>query len=115
MSIKGETVQVSFRNFGEVDALGNEAVSFSEFQDVQDVLIGRGETADEVRDGQRYAIQTDKSFCFPRSWTENLRGALIRWEGRTYKVVGDPTRITDANIPPGIRWNIKVQAVIHDG
>ena len=115
MSIKGETVQVSFRQFGEVDALGNGSVTFSEPIEVADVLIGRGETYNEVEDGRLYAVQAEKSFCFPRDWTQELRGALITFDGKTYQVVGEPMRITDANIPPGIRWNIKCQAVRHDG
>lgn len=115
MSIKGETVQVSFREFGEVDALGNEIVSFSDPIEVQDVLIGRGETYNEIEDGQLFAIRAEKSFCFPRDWNEDLRGALIVFDEKTYQVVGDPSRITDENIPAGIRWNIKCLAVRYDG
>lgn len=95
--------------------MGNEVGTYSEAVEVDDVLIGRGETYNEIEDGQLYAIQAEKSFCFPRNWDTDLRGALIEFDGKTYKVVGDPMRITDANIPPGIRWNIKCQAVRYDG
>lgn len=113
--IHGETVLVSFREFGEKDAFGNEIVSFSDPVEVEDVLIGKGSTYNRIEDGRLYAVEADKSFCFPRDWTQDLRGAKITYDNITYQVVGIPSRITDANIPLGIRWNIKVNAEVFDG
>lgn len=113
--IRGEIVSVRFPTLGSEDAYGNEAVDYSTPMQVDDVLIGRGSTVDVIRDGQPFAIQCDKSFCFPRGWTQDLRGALVDWDGKTYEVVGSPTRITDENIPPLSRWNIKAEAVRRDG
>lgn len=113
--IHGETVLVSYRIFGEKDELGNESMTYSEPEEVDDVLIGKGTTYNRVEEGRLYAVEADKSFCFPREWDTDLRGAKITYDGITYKVVGIPSRITDANIPPGIRWNIKVNAEVFDG
>lgn len=113
--IKGETVLVSYREFGEVDAFGNESVSYTDPVEVEDVLIGKAEAYNDIEDGQLYAAHTTKTFCFPRGFDGDLRGALITYKGRTYKVNGIPSEITDANIPAGIRWNIKVWAADYDG
>lgn len=113
--IHGETVLVSFREFGEKDRLGNKAVTYTEPTEVADVLIGKGSTWNRMEEGRLYAVQSDKSFCFPRDWTQDLRGARITYDGVTYQVIGMPSRITDANIPPGIRWNIKVEAEVFSG
>lgn len=113
--IRGETVTVRFLVLGSLDAYGNETVTYSAPAQVDDVLVGKGQTVDVIRDGQPFAVQCDKSFCFPRGWSQDLRGALIEWDGETYEVVGSPMRITDANIPPLIRWNVKAGAVRRDG
>ena len=113
--IHGETVLVSFREFGEPDALGNLVETYTEPAEVSDVLIGKGSTYNRAEEGRLYAVEADKSFCFPRDWDADLRGAHITYDGITYQVVGIPSRITDANIPSGIRWNIKVNAEVWDG
>lgn len=113
--IFGETVSVSFRDFGPVDAFGNGEITYTEPVEYDDILVGRGSTVDVITDGQLVAIKADKRFCFPRGFDRDLRGALITRGGVTYKVVGDPSPITDANIPPSIRWNIRAEAVIYDG
>lgn len=113
--IKGETVLVSYRQFGEKDAFGNDEESYTEPVEVEDVLIGKAETFNDIIDGQQYAAHANKTFCFPRYFENDLRGALITFDGRTYKVTGIPSRITDENIPPAIRWNIRVWAVDYDG
>lgn len=113
--IHGETVSVSYRTFGQVDECGNEEESYSEPTEVENVLVGRGETIDLIEDGQPYAVRADKRFCFPRGFAGDLRGALITREGVTYKVMGEPTSITDANIPGSIPWNVRVEARAYDG
>lgn len=113
--IFGETVSVSLRVFGEEDSYGNDAEIYEKPFDVEDVLIGRGDTVDVIVDGQPYAIKTDRRFCFPRGFSEEMRGALITHGGRTYKVVGDPIVCTEPNVPPGIRWNMICESVRFDG
>ena len=106
---------MSYRVFSDKDALGNEVLTYTEPAEVEDVLIGKGSTYNRAEEGRLYAVEADKSFCFPREWDVDLRGARITYDGITYQVVGVPARITDANIPPGIRWNIKVNAEVFDG
>ncbi|HCG61415.1 MAG TPA: hypothetical protein DEV22_03235 [Collinsella sp.] len=115
--IHGETVTVALRQWGEEDELGNPAESFAEPIEVSDVLVGRGTTRDDAEGGRPSAISSDKSFCFPRGWSADLRGAIVTRTrtGEAYEIVGDPTSITDENIPPGIRWNIKAEGVRRDG
>ena len=113
--ISGETVLVSLLVLGSDDAYGNPVKSYTEGTEVGGVLCGRGSSVDLVRDGQPYAIQSDKRFCFPKGYAEDLRGAIITHDGFEYEVVGEPVRSTDANMPPGLPWNLRVEAVRRDG
>lgn len=110
MRIKGETVTVRLRSFGQIDGLGNGAVVYSEPVEVENVLVSKGRQYDRVEAGQVHSYQSDIAFCFPRGYTEDLRGALITRGDRTYEVVGHPSELTDANIPPAIEWNIRAEA-----
>lgn len=114
--ISGETVLVSLLTFGDTpDAYGNYPEVYTEAAEVHGVLCGRGSSADLVRDGQPYAIQSDKRFCFPKGYDADLRGAIITWNGHEYEVVGEPTVSTAANMPPGVPWNLRVETVRRDG
>lgn len=115
MRIHGETVSVRLRRFGAVDEYGNDVEEYTEPIEVENVLVGKTGTKDHIGEGLPYAMEADKRFCFPRGWTEDLRGALITRMGATYKVIGDPTPITDENIPRGIDWNIRADTVRFDG
>lgn len=113
MRIYGETVSVSLRVFGAVDDYGNDTEEYQEPFEVENVLVGKGDTIDLIENGEPYAIRADKRFCFPRGFEHDLRGALIERMGKTYQIVGDPSPITDANIPAGIDWNIKAEGVLY--
>ena len=113
--IAGELVEVSLLTKGERDAYGNQADVYGEFMPVQNVLVGRDDQRDGTRGGMPDAVSSDITFCFPREWTADLRGARVRRGGKTYEVTGDPARYTDENLPPGIPWNIRVRAVYRDG
>lgn len=115
MTIHGETVSVALRTFGEVDEYGNETEGWGVPFEVENVLVGKADTSDEIGDGQPYAIKADKRFCFPKGYDEDMRGALIWWRGMEYQVVGDPTPYTEANLPPLVSWNLRVEAARRDG
>ena len=44
-----------------------------------------------------------------------MRGAKITRNGVTYKAVGEPFDVTEANLPSLIPWNLRVEAVRFDG
>ena len=115
--IAGESVTVQLRQFGARDAFGNETVSYSDAVTVDNVLVVPGNDVDDSGNGRPFAIRTEIAFCFPRGWTDDLRGAKIcrTSTGRTYQVVGDPEPLTEANLPPDIPWNVKAGAVRLDG
>lgn len=112
--IHGETVFVRERLFAEKDAFGNDRVVYGEPVQVSDVIVGRGHVRDESRDGRPYTVKTDISFCFPRGYAGDLRGALVKRGGHEYELV-DVYELTDANIPPDIRWNKRGEGVRVDG
>lgn len=113
--IMGETVLIELRTTGVIDPYGNEVVAYSSPIRVENVLVGRGTQRDDSEQGRPDAMQTDITFCMPREWSQDLRGALITRGAKRYEVVGDPTDYTDANLPPAIPWNIRVGAVYRDG
>ena len=113
--IAGETVKVSLRDFGAKDEFGNPVESFSVPVDVANVLVGRRSTRADEEPGRPYGVESTTAFCFPRDYLADLRGARIERGGKTYEVVGDPTMLTDENLPPAIAWNIRAEAVVRDG
>lgn len=115
MAIYGETVSVRLRQFGALDEYGNDTETYSEPIEVENVLVGKTGTSDLIDDAHPYGMKMDKRFCFPRDWTEDLRGALITRMGTTYQVIGSPSPLTDANIPYGIDWNVYADTVVYDG
>ena len=112
--INGESVTVELRTFGEVDAYGNATESYAPPVTVDDVLIGDGGVVQRVEDGEPHALRYDIEFHFPRYHAGDLREARVTRGGMTYRVV-DAVTLTDANIPPGIRWNAIAKAVRFDG
>ena len=112
--IYGETVFVSEREFGVKDAFGNEVKSYATPYQVTNVLVGRGSVRDESNDGRPYTVRTDISFCFPRGFDGDLRGALVECRGKHYELV-DSYELTDANIPPDIPWNRRAEGGRVDG
>lgn len=113
--IYGETVSVSLRTFQGRDEYGNDIESYGEPFDVRGVLVGKGSTVNRIENGQPYAIEADRLFCFPKGFHEDMRGAIIARGGKAYKVVGDPIDFTDANLPAKVPWDLKCQAVRFDG
>lgn len=113
--ISGETVSVSLLMFDGRDEYGNDSPVYGEPFDVENVLVGKGGAYDRIEEGRPYAMQADRLFCFPKGFAEDMRGALITRDGKTYKVVGDPVDFTPDNLPPKTPWNLKCQAVRFDG
>lgn len=115
MPIHGETVLVSLRTFSGQDEYGNDIEEYGEPFEVENVLVGKAETRDEIDDSRPYAIKADRRFCFPRGFEHDMRGAKITRNGVTYKAVGEPFDVTEANLPSLIPWNLRVEAVRFDG
>ena len=114
MPIVGETVFVSERVFGAKDAYGNDAKTYAEPVQVCGVLVGSARISDLSQSGAPYTVKADLSFCFPRGYTGDLRGALVERHGKTYELIDD-RELTDANIPPDIQWNRRAFGVCVDG
>lgn len=113
--IHGKTVSVSLRTFSGQDEYGNDIVEYGEPFDVDDVLVGKGGTVNRIEEGQPYAIEADRLFCFPKGYGEDMRGAHIAYDGKEYIVVGEPVDFPEENLPSLTRWNLKCQAVRFDG
>lgn len=114
-TITGETVTVSLRDFGAHDAYGNPVERFGEPFEVANVIVGKPTTKADYSEEHPEGIEMHVAFCFPRGFSHDLRGARVTRAGKTYEIVGDPSELTEANIPPLIEWNIRAEAVRLDG
>lgn len=113
--LHSETVSVSLRTFQGTDELGNDIEMHGDPFYVTGVLIGKQSTKDRIEPGRPYAMEQTTRFCFPRGFAHDMRGAIISRGSKRYKVVGEPTFLTEANIPPNIDWNLYCEAVRFDG
>ena len=114
--IQGETIMLQLRIFGRKDKYGNELVEYEQPQRVHNVLYGRRSQRDEAEAGRPYEYSETATFCFPKGFNADLRGAIItRRFGDSYEVIGKPTHYTAENIPPLVPWDIKAEAVARNG
>ena len=66
--------------------------------EVPGVLPQPGGTSDLSEDRPE-GVEVAMTFHWPKSDRRSLRRCLVRYGGRTYRVVGDPQPYVDANCP----------------
>ncbi len=110
--ISGCAVEVLRRSTDAVDAHGNEVPGEWVSEPVANVLPQPGATSD-LEASRPNGVTVSMTFHFPKTYSASLRGCLIRYGGREYKVIGDPQTYLDANCPG--EWNRTVECVVCDG
>lgn len=108
----GVAVSVRVPAAGAADAHGNPSASWGEPVEVAGVLpypSGTGDLGEERPDGVTVAMR----FHWPRADHRDLRGALVGYGGRTYRVVGDPQPYPDGSVPGP--WDRTVETEACDG
>lgn len=109
--IQGETVTV-VRSGDTYDELGEPVSGTPTTETVENVVVAPGATAD--LDASRPAgVTVDMTLCFPKTYTDALKGCSVIVRGTKYDVVGDPQPYTAANTPGD--WNLTVEVTRADG
>ena len=80
---------------------------------VPGVLPAPATTADAVSSIRPEGDVTAMSVYFPSSYMAALRGCLIRWEGKLWKVAGDPIPYRSSLVPGP--WNRVAEAMLEEG
>lgn len=94
------------------DAHGNPSPDGYDDVDVPGVLAQPGPSSD--LDATRpEGVRVDMTFHWPRADHRDLRGALVDYGGRTYRVVGDPQPYPDGSVPGP--WDRTVETEACDG
>lgn len=104
----GEPVIISTRTENGTDAMGQPTYTWA----AHSVMALVGESTSSVRSEARpEGIESRISLSLPRTCRLDLRGARIRWRGRTYVVEGEPHHVAS----PLAEWDMNAEAVIVDG
>lgn len=82
------SVTVMFPTDGQNDPFGVPVVGY-ENESVTGVLPKPGSTYDLEAD-RPDGVRVDMTFHFPWGYSKSLRGCLIQYAGKTYRVIGDP-------------------------
>lgn len=109
--IRGVSVEVTRRVPTGTDRFGAETFE-TETEAVGNVLPDPDTTGDvgaERPDG----VTVDMRFHFPKGYGRSLRGCVVSYDGRAYRVIGDPQPYVEADTPGP--WNLTVDAEAVDG
>lgn len=109
--IHGETVTV-IRYVNELDDLGELANSSVEYETVENVVVAPGATKD-MEASRPSGVTVALTLCFPKTYTQSLRGCSVEVLGEVYSVIGNPVPCTEANTPGD--WNYTVEVTRNDG
>lgn len=109
--IQGETVTV-VREVASFDELGEPAGVTREREDVENVVVAPGATAD-LDASRPEGVTVAYSLSFPKTYDGDLRGCKVLVREDECSVVGDPQRYTAANVPGD--WDMTVEVTRVDG
>lgn len=104
-----ETVTVITPGARSTDPHGNPVAGEPTREEVAGVLPQPTSTADvgeERPDGVTVAV----TFHWPRTDHRSLRGRTVEWEGRAYRVIGDPVPYVAANCPGAFDRSVQCEA-----
>ena len=109
--IQGETVTV-IRRTEKRDELGEPSGFTEERDEVQNVVVAPGPTAD-LDAARPEGVTVAFTLCFPKVYAGELRGCSVLVRGAEYAVVGNPQRYTAENTPGD--WNLTAEVSRTDG
>lgn len=96
--VRPQTVEVFLPEHHENTA-GETWVTYPE-QGIQiDAIVAAGTTTSVPENTQPYATETAYTICFPKTWEQNLEGALVGIGEHRYRVQGNPQPYQPENTP----------------
>ncbi|RGL12345.1 hypothetical protein [Collinsella tanakaei] len=94
---------------GKADRFGAQVTEYIE-ETVAGVLPQPGGTSDlgaERPNGRK----VDMTFHWPRGHARSLAGCIVEFDGRRYRVIGDPAPYIDGNTPGPFDRTVETEAV----
>lgn len=102
------TVTVRRPVSGEPDEMGEPTTVWEE-EEVPGVVTHPGSTSD-LEEARPDGVSIARTFHFPKAYSKSLRGCLISYAGRSYRVVGDPEPYPDADSPGLLNRTVGAEA-----
>lgn len=106
--ISGETVTVRLLRGEKRDPLGAIVLEYEDIV-IEDVLVAPSDSYDDEFDVNGTGYKTRLDVFFPKSFKEDVHGAIVVIRGAEYSVVGNPKRYTEKNVPG--KWNLRAEVV----
>lgn len=113
--IRGVTVEVLRPTAGIVDRFNNPVSGVPEAEQVDNVLVSPGATAD-LEASRPEGVTVAYTLHFPKGYLDSLEGCSVTlpapWTG-TYRVIGDPRQYIDVDTPTS--WHMPVEVEVAHG
>ncbi|MBX9035035.1 hypothetical protein [Gordonibacter massiliensis (ex Traore et al. 2017)] len=110
--IRGETVEVLEVSKTGVDGF-NKAVREEVPVPVDDVLVAPCPAVSASEANRPDGAVAACTLYFPKTYQSDLYGKSVVVRGKSFKVIGNPQRYGDENVPG--RWNLVVEVETVDG
>ena len=111
--IRGETVYVRSDVESGTDPFGAPVIEAGALDEVSNVVVAPADPSDIADSVRPDGVKVAYTLHFPKSFTGDLRGLMVKVRGEWFRVVGDPQRYTDENVPG--QWNMAVKVARSDG
>lgn len=106
--IQPQTVEVFLPEYHE-NQYGEAWTTYPEEGEQIAVVVAAGNTASVPENTQPFATETAYTLIFPKAWTSSLAEAIIKVNGESYRVQGDPQPHTPANTPGAYNRSVTVE------
>lgn len=103
MNFPTVTLEVSVRKESQRDRLGNYVVAYADPTAVEGCLIAPGSPSD-LGDDRPESAHIAATAHFPRGFNLDLKGAVVSYNGKAFKVVGSPIAFPDSVQSPWLTY-----------
>lgn len=106
--IQPQTVEVYLPYYLEND-YGEAWTTYPETGEQVAVIVAAGNTASVPENSTPFATETVYTLSFPKTWEKSLSEAIIKVNGESYRVQGDPQPHPPQNTPGNYNRNVTVE------
>lgn len=76
-------------------------------------VLPQPERSSDIGEDRPQGSSVSMVFHFPKGYSQSLKGCVISYDDKKYRVLGDPQPWFEANVPG--TWNMKVETEAVDG
>lgn len=76
-------------------------------------VLPQPEATGDVGEGRPAGSSVSMAFHFPKGYGQSLKGCVVSYGGKSYRVVGDPKPWLEENVPGP--WSMRVETEAVDG